>query len=235
MTGMLLFPAMAQDGHAYDLLGLPDARTYVYPGHGARPGREMTLAELADDAMAAVTEPVDLVGVALGGIIAQHAIARHPDLVRSAVLANTPGDVSDRARLLARAHRTRAYGPDTDELLKRWLRPETIKASGPGVSYVRRVLTEIDWAALARIQAAMADHDAMSLLAGTPSPVTFVVGADDHVGVGSTERLAAVFTNARIRRIPGGHMLHLDNPTEFAEIVRDHVGWVDEIATRGRS
>ena len=229
MPELLQLPAMAQDEHAYDLVSLPDALTYVYPGHGNRPGRSLTLGELADEAVQSSDGQFDLVGVALGGIVAQQILVRHGGRVRSAVLANTPGGVSEREPLLRRADETAAHGVDADELLKRWLRPATIAAGGPAVEYLVRCLRSIDPVGLAHVQRAMADHDVLEALTGDTHPVTFVVGEDDHVGVGSTERLAQRFTTFRIRRIPGGHMVHLDNPTGFRAVVEEHLQWVEEL------
>lgn len=89
MAELLLLPALSQDDHAYDLLGLP-GRTALYPSTGDRAPEPVTLEGIADEIAATITEPVDLVGVALGGIVGQYLLIRHPGLVRSAVLANTP-------------------------------------------------------------------------------------------------------------------------------------------------
>ncbi|WP_345751039.1 alpha/beta fold hydrolase [Microbacterium rhizophilus] len=230
---LLLLPGMAQDERAYELAGLGHARTFVYPGHGDRAAVPVTLEGLADEAMVRASGPVDLVGVALGGIVGQHILARHGGRVRSAVLANTPGDVSAPAALHARAAATRADGPNAAELLPRWLRSATVTAGGPAIDYLREVLAGISWEGLAEVQAAMADHNAMDALRGDPHPVTFVIGEDDHVGIGATERLAEAFPTRRVVRIPGGHMVHLDNPRGFREAVEEHLAWVDALGDLG--
>lgn len=226
---LLLFPGMGQDERAYEWVRLPPSRTYVYPGHGDRPPRPVTLGDLADEAMAGVAVPIDIVGVALGGIVAQHVLARHGNHVRSAVLANTPGGVTDPKALIARAEATRAHGPDVDELLARWLRPTILESGRGAVDYLRTTLEALSREGLANIQLAMADHDVRDALANDPHPVTFVVGEDDRVGVGATERLSTQFPNSRIRRIAGGHMVHLDNPEGFREVVEEHLAWVSRL------
>lgn len=227
MTELLLFPGMAQDARAYDLSRFPRKQAYVYPGHGDRASQVVTLDALADEAVQGRGEALDLVGVALGGIVAQHVLVRHPHRVRSAVLANTPAGVSNRSPLIERAEATAASGPQVDELIARWLRPSTIAADGEAVRYLREMLETISWDGLANIQRAMADHDVVAALDGDAHPVTVIIGEDDHVGIGAAERLAALFATHRVRRIPGGHMVHLDNPEGFREMVQEHLEWVD--------
>ncbi|CDJ99818.1 putative Alpha/beta hydrolase fold protein [Microbacterium sp. C448] len=229
MKQLLLFPGMAQDARAYDLTGFPQEQAYVYPGHGGRESQVVTLDGLADEALRGRVDRLDLVGVALGGIIAQHVMVQHPHRVRSAVLANTPAGVSNRSPLIERAEATAATGPQVDELIARWLRPSTIADDGEAVRYLREVLETISWDGLANVQRAMADHDLVTALEGNTYPVTVIIGEDDYVGIGAAERLAALFVNHRVRRIPGGHMVHLDNPRGFRETVLEHVEWVDDL------
>jgi 3-oxoadipate enol-lactonase len=228
MSELLFLPALAQDEHAYDWVRLA-GRTPVYPGHGRRPPEPVTLWGMADEIAETITTPVDLVGVALGGIIGQYLLIRHPSKVRSALLANTPSRVSDPAQLIARADEALATGIATmsDALVARWFRPATIAADTPSVGYVRELLATITAEGFANMQRAMAGTDTEASLPGVHAPVTMVQGADDPVGAGSVARIHGILTQSRLRELSGSHMIHLDNPDGFREAVVDHLRWVD--------
>jgi 3-oxoadipate enol-lactonase len=74
------------------------------PGFGARTGEDWPgLDAVADDVVARMDGPFDLVGLSLGAVTALRVLARHPDRVRSAFLTGaplTPAGVS--VRLLTR-------------------------------------------------------------------------------------------------------------------------------------
>lgn len=104
---LVLIHALTQDAQAWDMIGRDGACTPVLPGHGTRPRQPMTLAGIADEIAAATDGPLDLVGVAVGGIVAQHLMVRHGGRVRSALLACTTGST----RAAGESMRARAAGP----------------------------------------------------------------------------------------------------------------------------
>jgi len=242
MPELVLLPGLAQDGRAFDLTGLPGTpglrvRTWVYPGHGGREVRRVSVEEMADelaDALAGrgrdADEPVDVAGVALGGIVAQHLMVRHPERVRSAVLACTTPGVGDRDALRRRALDTGGAGMEaiTPSLLDRWFRGSSVAADSPGVRYMRRTLADADLDGYVATQLAMADHGTEQALPGLDQPVTLLTGADDAVGPGSIEALHRLLRRSRVvPPIPGSHMVHLDNPEGFRDVVLDHLDWVE--------
>ncbi|NYE18957.1 alpha/beta fold hydrolase [Microbacterium immunditiarum] len=228
MTDTVFLPGLTQDEHAFDLVGLP-GRTAVYPGHGERPPEPITMAQIADEIAVTLTEPVDIVGVALGGIVGQYLLIRHPDLVRSAVLANTPSGFSDPATVVARADDVLRTGvlPGSDELVGRWFRPETIAADGPGVRYIRERIATITPEGFAFMQRAMAGTDTGDQLPEVVVPVTLVQATDDVVGPGSVARIGRLLRNSRMVETPGSHMVHLDNPDGFRDVIVGHRRWVE--------
>jgi len=234
MTELLFLPALTQDRHAYDLLGLP-GRTPEYPGTGSRPPEPVTLAGMADEIAATIDEPVDIVGVALGGIIGQYLLIRHPDRIRSAVLANTPSGVGDPRGLHERADEAAANGVIgmTETLVGRWFRPETIAADAPGPRYIREVIAALPPQGFAHIQRAMATTDTAARLPGVGNPVTLVQASDDPVGPGSVATIHGLLRHSRLVEIPGSHMVHLDNPSGLRDVVLAHRSWVDAGAPLG--
>jgi len=233
MTELLLLPALTQDERAYDLVGL-SGRVPVYPGHGTTEPVPLTPWGIADEIAATLDGPVDVVGVALGGIIGQYLLIRHPRLVRSAVLANTPSGVGDPNQLLARADEVLVTGVVgmSDMLIARWFRPEAVAADAPGVRYIREVIGSIAPAGFAHMQRAMAQTDTADGLPAVAAPVTLVQATDDPVGPGSVARIHALLPHSRLVEIPGSHMVHLDNPDGFRDVILDHLAWVDGGAVR---
>jgi pimeloyl-ACP methyl ester carboxylesterase len=228
MTETVFLPGLTQDQHAYDLVGLP-GRTVVYPGHGDRPPEPITMADIADEIAATLTEPVDIVGVALGGIVGQYLLIRHPGLIRSAVLANTPTVFSDPATVVARADDVLRTGvlPMSDAIIGRWFRPETIAEDGPGVRYVRERIAAISPEGFVFMQRAMAETNTADQLPEVVVPVTLVQAEDDVMGPGSVARIGQLVRNSRMVLTPGSHMVHLDNPGGFRDVVVGHRAWVE--------
>ena len=228
VTETVFLPGLTQDERAYDLVGLP-GRTVVYPGHGDRPPERIAMSDIADEIAATLAEPVDIVGVALGGIVGQYLLVRHPDLIRSAVLANTPSVFSDPAMVVARADDVLRTGVVTmsDALVERWFRPETIAADGPGVRYVRETIAAISPQGFAFMQRAMAETDTRDQLPEVIVPVTLVQAKDDVVGPGSIARIGRLLRNSRMVGIPGSHMVHLDNPDGLRDVIVGHRRWVE--------
>ncbi|MBO9577462.1 MAG: alpha/beta fold hydrolase [Microbacteriaceae bacterium] len=227
MPELLFLPALTQDDHAYDLLGLP-GRTALYPSTGDRPPEPVTLEGIADEIAATITEPVDLVGVALGRIIGQYLLIRHPGLVRSAVLANTPSGVGDPATLHERADAALETGlaSTSEALVTRWFRPSTIAADAAGVEYIRRMIATLPTESFAFMQRAMAATDTAAGLPGVRVPVTLVQATDDPVGPDAIGVIHGLIPDSRLVRIPGAHMVHLDNPEGLRDVVLEHLAWI---------
>jgi 3-oxoadipate enol-lactonase len=191
----------------------------------------MSLSDLADEAIASVPGPVHLAGVAMGGIVAQHILVRHPDRVRSALLACCGGRTRPEAQL-ARAAACEAEGmaaviPST---LERWFTPAAMARSGhPGVAYARATLAAMDPRAMADAWRALSGHDLLDRLDGVRVPVTVVAGLEDAaVPVVNSEQLHGRLPGSRIRKVPGPHMLHLEEPGRLRALLDEHLAWVDE-------
>jgi pimeloyl-ACP methyl ester carboxylesterase len=54
-----------------------------------------------------------------------------------------------------------------------------------------------------------------------------VQAKDDVVGPGSIARIGRLLRNSRMVEIPGSHMVHLDNPDGFRDVIVGHRGWVE--------
>lgn len=205
----------------------PGDRALDLPGHGSQPPLgSVSMAALADDVAARVSEPVALVGLSLGGMVAQHVAIRSPEAVASlVVVASTSATRS--AMMAERARRTREAGMEglLDSTLERWFTPEALATPGhPGVEYVRKRLLDDDAEVVARYWEAMAEHDVTSQLASIRVPTTFIAGSRDAAGgPEAMEPMARAVPNAVLEVVDGPHMLSLERPRELRAAIDRHL------------
>jgi pimeloyl-ACP methyl ester carboxylesterase len=189
----------------------------------------MSLDEMADEAVARMQGRFDVLGVAMGSIVAQHVLVRHPERVRSALLA-CAGARSRREVMLTRAAAVEREGMEavTPATLERWFTPEALTAGGhPGVAYARRVLLRMDPAALADAWLAISSHDVIEQLRAVEAPTTLVAGArDQSVPVAALEPLRERLPRTRLEILPGPHMIHLEEPAALSAALDRHLLWV---------
>jgi pimeloyl-ACP methyl ester carboxylesterase len=228
---MLLLPPVGLDDGCWDWLDLPEIATvkHVYPGFGtrARGHSHLTLDNLADEAVTLADGPLDLVGVSMGAMVAQHAAIRHPRRVRSMLLACSgaaahPGRSMNQVAAVEQGGMTGIL----DSTLKRWFRPETLAKSPthPGVAYVMTTLTALDPRSFADAWRAIAAHDVVDHLARVPVPTTCIAASDDSAAPVTRMRLLAEsLPNARLAILSGSHMIHLENPLDFSRELAGHL------------
>jgi 3-oxoadipate enol-lactonase len=215
-----------------DLLDQPGAVAHEFPGCGARPRARVrpTMRSLADDVARSYPGQLDLVGVAMGGMVAQHVCIRYPERVRSAVIAGAGVDVDARS-IAARAQAVLDDGMSgvIAEVLSRWFTSEALgqQPRHPGVHYTRSTLLALQVESFADGWAAITTHDARAGLRSTRARVTVISGRDDIVTpAASCDELARLIPGASLVTMPGPHMLPLEQGTEFASVVRRHLAAV---------
>lgn len=232
---MVFVHPIGLDRRSWDWVRFPDAIALDLPGHGDAPalGR-VSLGALADYVVGQVSGAMDIVGVSLGGMVAQHLALRYPQRVRSAVIACS-GAVVDPEVLRGRAAETRHSGMagTLDATLDRWFSPDVrVLADHPGVAYVRRRLLSDDSEIIAQYWTAMATHDVRSRLGEIKIPVTVVAGADDRSNpVDALKELASALPRCRFDVRPGPHLLHVECPELFTEALEQHFTWVGTLGS----
>lgn len=227
MTLVLVHP-IGMEPACWQFCDLPEAVPVVLAGHGDRPypGRPLSLDDLADDLVSQLPAGrVDLVGLAFGGCVAQHFALRHPDRLRSLVLAHTTAAAAP-AVMRERAETARARGLPgvATETFTRWFTPEALgRPDHPGVGYARRRFFGNDVRMYADCWDAMADHDVLDRLGEITVPVTLLAGSRDQSATVAKVRLIHDrLPAARFALLDGPHMIHLEAPAAFSEAVRRH-------------
>jgi pimeloyl-ACP methyl ester carboxylesterase len=230
MTTVLLHP-VGLDADSWQFVTLPEAARHEYPGHGRRPldPPDFSLEFLADEVAETYSEPLDLVGISLGGIVAQHVALRHPNRVRSLFLACTTG-ATEPEILLARAEAVTSQPLEkfVDVTLRRWFGEDPVSdSSNLAVAYARRRLLTDDPRAIAACWRAMTKHHTLENLRQVTVPVTCLAGRNDAAASGPVvETLYKALPNARFEMVDGPHMLQLQCPGLFTAAVKRHFEWV---------
>jgi 3-oxoadipate enol-lactonase len=228
----LQFPAL---GARYTALAL-DLRGH---GHTDKPAAPYTIAQLADDVSGLLDTlgigAVHVVGLSLGGLVAQTLAAGRPQAVRSLVLANTfarlrPRRWQEVSYLLNRGWALLTGGLEKQvEFVARGLFPH------PEQEELRRIAVERlganDPAAYRVAIWAALRFDGRPSLARIRVPTLVVAGADDTtVALAHKERLAAGIAGARLVVIPNsGHASPIDQSERFNRLLLD---FVDEVESR---
>jgi pimeloyl-ACP methyl ester carboxylesterase len=228
-TLVLLHP-IGLDSNCWEALRIAGAVTPDLPGHGRNPQGAATtgLAQAADCIAEAVSGKLDVAGVSLGGVVAQHLALRHPDRVRSLLLACCSA-ASPPEAMLARAAAAEAAGMAgvVEPTLERWFTPAALAAAEhPGVAYARRRLEADDAAVFAAFWRALAGHDTRRRLGEITVPVTVLGGWEDvATPLDRLLDLARRLPDSRTELLHGPHMLHLERPEVFAAALGRHLAW----------
>lgn len=201
------------------------------PGYGDSPSLAAEGLTPILDAVATVFEgePAHVLGVSFGGLLAL-ALARHyPSLVRSLVLADA---TLGRAYLSNEQREKWLQGRlDLSQSLQTVSMQRAAEIAAPGAAlhvieeiarHMRRARPE-GYMAVARTIAAT---DAKPWLASIEQPALVVCGADDQVtGAAVSKALAETLPCASSYIVASaGHAPHIEQPDEFASIVREFLG-----------
>lgn len=226
---MLLHP-LGLDHHCWDWLQIADAIAPDFPGHGARANEAVPpLEEMADDLAAKPWWPADVVGVSMGGVVAQHLALRHPRAVRSLVLACTSLQ-TDATALRRRAEDAeRLHKPElAAALIKRWF-PRPPSGRDEELAYVERRIRATDGQAMAAAWRQVARHDVVDRLSELSMPVSFVSGLWDAPPPHERAREAeGRIPHLRHVILECGHMPQLEIPDVFRLVIEEHRAWVDD-------
>lgn len=235
MTVIFLHP-IGLDGSSFRFV--TDARfreavRYDMLWHGGRerPDEPLSMRTFAEDILAHNPGKLDLVGVSMGGSVAQEIALNWPERVRSVVIACSSAGGGGGVIQKERAETTERVGMEgmLPSTLERWFTPE-VRALGdahPSVAYARQRLLSDDPEMFAAAWRALGGADFGPRLHEIALPVTVLhAESDASVSLERNEKLAADIPGARLVVIPGSHMVHLAEPELFGKAVTEHLDWV---------
>lgn len=214
---VVLIHPLGADHRYWDFLDLPGRRllTYNLPGHGGTPDASgsYTIEDLGDHLAAAITAlgegPVSLVGVSIGGLIAQHVAMQHPALVDHLVIADAvsvyPEEVARNLAGRGETVLTEGLPAIVDPTLSLWFSQSFIAADGPAVALTRSMVLASSPQGYANACAALVIVDLSARVASIASPTLIMCGRDDLPAfVNAAPALAATIPGAHLCWLEGG-------------------------------
>lgn len=199
------------------------------PGHGsAAPlergaGVEMFAAAVAKQ-LGSLPGPVHLVGLSLGGILAQQLALDRPDLVASVILVDTvpvyPEPMRQMWRDRARAARHGELSKLVTPMVEMWFTPALTEADDPRVLQAKDTFAHTDAEGYARSCDLLGEVDLSDRLASLRVPAVVVCGVDDAPPFRDAAIWMADATGAgTVHWLPGKHACAVEAPRRFAELL----------------
>jgi pimeloyl-ACP methyl ester carboxylesterase len=217
-----------------------DFDTVVFDNRGVGdspgPAAGFTLVDLADDAFAILDalgwESAHVVGISMGGMIAQELALRHPERVRTLVLGCTyaggPGSATTRPEVAGPLFEAMQSGDRERAIRAGWEANVSAAFAADEARYrtfhanalrLRAPLPVI----MAQLQA-IAGHDTSARLRDIAVPTLVVHGTEDAMlPVSNAHAIADAIPGARLEILDGiGHLFFWEQPERSAALVREH-------------
>lgn len=204
------------------------------PGHGGAESamEPLTIGDLAEEAIGLMDGQdiarVHVVGVSMGGMIAQWLGARYPERVASLTIASAGvrAGTSEFWQERAATVRTHGLGDLAAAMPSRWFSPAFAAAHQATVQAVVEGMRACDPAGYAACCEAIGTFDGAELVGAITTPTLVLGGEVDPVsGPEATRDLAERIPAARYALVGGAsHLLTLEKPGEVA-------GLIDELVT----
>lgn len=201
------------------------------PGHGSTPPDPglQRFDDYAADMLRLLDslriERIAVVGLSLGGMIAQALALRHPDRVSAIVLAHTFARVTEsmlpvwKERQAAVA--SQGMEPQVVPTLERWFVPQFRASSRLTVEWVGDMIRATQPAGYVAVAAAIQHLDYLDQLEEIRHPTLVVAGSQDKgASPAVAEEMCSKLPNARLLILENaGHLGCVDQPVAFTERV----------------
>ncbi len=219
---------------SYDIRGLGESKR----GESERGGVPLGVATFADD-LGALLAGLNIgrtvvMGVSLGGFIAQAFTLAHPEIVTAMVLVSTtchiPGAFAARRESRNQAIHSRGMEAAADGQIASHFSPDFIAANPETVAWYRAHYLTNDPESYIEIMNDLGEFDCRGEIGAITCPTLIVAGADDTSSVSgkdlaSAHQLHKLIPGAELVVIPGAlHYPHIDHVGDFNRAV---LGFLD--------
>jgi 3-oxoadipate enol-lactonase len=214
------------------LSGLRECRAWDAPGYGESNGLPTSLPDIASIAATWIEsfadQPVDVVGLSFGGMVAQHLALDHPHLVRTLALLDTSPafgldgvTTADKwlASRVAPMHDKRSDDERLAAVISGLVGPDCPKEIR---DYMVESMRAVPKATLDAACNALVHHDTRTRLPELHVPTVVGVGEyDTETPLAYSELLASLIPDALLVVIPGaGHLSNLEAPQQINDVLR---------------
>ena len=209
-----------------------DVVAFDMPGHGlsgrldAPPSLDLLAAVAAGVVMHVDAGPAHVVGISMGGMVAQTLALARPDLVRSlslvATLCTFPAPVREALRERARVAREEGMAAIVPLSQQRWF-PQAFRDRRPDVlDRAAKCLLLQDPAFHAAMWEMIATLDLEARLPTLSVPAMVVAGTEDpNAPVAAAQQIADLIPGAAMHQVPGaGHFPPLEAPDTFNALLQ---------------
>ncbi|MEU4839782.1 bifunctional 3-oxoadipate enol-lactonase/4-carboxymuconolactone decarboxylase PcaDC [Nocardia testacea] len=202
-------------------------------GHGESPvpAGDYTVAELAGDVLALLDrlgrDAVHLVGLSLGGAVAQRIAAHHPTRVRTLTLLCTAAKFGTPQAWLDRAAAVRAEGTGSlaDAVVSRWFTDGLAARDPELIARSRAMVTATPDEGYAACCVALAHWDGRPDLARITAPTLVIAGAQDPATTpDDMRRLADGIANSVLHVLePAAHLANVEQAGRISALITAHI------------
>ncbi|SPF06212.1 3-oxoadipate enol-lactonase 2 [Streptomyces sp. MA5143a] len=201
---------------------------YDLRGHGAAAGESiLSIDQLAHDLLTIcahlTTNPVHVVGLSLGGAVAQAAALDSPDRIASLALLGTSSRFP-RTAMYERAAQGKVNGVagQVDNTLARWVSDPAADDEVNG--YIQNALAQTTPERWAQTWEALGRFDVVDLLPGLHCPVLALAGTRDVASPPEAlELIAKSVRDGSVEYLDAAHLSALERPSEVAFHVTNHL------------
>jgi 3-oxoadipate enol-lactonase len=215
-----------------------DVIAYDHRGVGASTRLEgpITIAQLAEDASGLLSvlqiDSAHVLGISMGGMVAQELALAHPDQVRTLTLGCTycggPDSAQTEPEVLQRLAASMMSGDRERALLTAWeINVSHAKAGDLDAYLAFHAIAERRAVAvpvvMAQLQACVA-HDTSTRLEALTTPTLVIHGTEDQLlPVQNGRQIASLVRGSKLEILDGvGHMFFWEQPERAAELLHAH-------------
>lgn len=222
--------------HQFAAFGVDyDVVAFDLPGHGAspRPDGPYTFDALASVAAGVLASldagPAHVVGISVGGMVAQTLALARPDLVRSLTLVATLCTLTAPVRELMRARAMAARADGMASLvaptLERWFPPAFREARPDVLDRAAKSVLRHDPTVYAEMWEMIAGLDLEAAIPAVACPTLVVAGTQDgNAPVAAGRKIAGLIPGASLHALPDvGHFPPFEAPRAFDGLLRAHL------------